>query len=161
GNAFKDDRVFIEKYIEGPRHIEIQVVADEHGDVIHLFERECSLQRRHQKVIEETPSVALDPGLREKMGATAVKIAELIGYTKIGTMEFILDEQKNFYFLEVNTRLQVEHPITEMVTGVDLVKTQIRIAAGMKLDELWNQPRRGVEGEAPSRLVGMEGAYPN
>jgi acetyl-CoA carboxylase biotin carboxylase subunit len=132
-NAFNDDRVFIEKYIEGPRHIEIQVVADEHGKIIHLFERECSLQRRHQKVIEETPSVALDPELREKMGATAVKIAELIGYTNIGTMEFILDAAKNFYFLEANTRLQVEHPITEMVTGVDLVKTQIRIAAGEPL----------------------------
>ncbi len=136
--AFGDDRVFIEKYIEGPRHIEIQVVADEHGNVIHLFERECSLQRRHQKVIEETPSVAVDPKLREEMGATAVKIAKLIGYTNIGTMEFILDcagehEVRPYYFLEVNTRLQVEHPITEMVTGVDLVKTQIKIAAGLPL----------------------------
>jgi acetyl-CoA carboxylase, biotin carboxylase subunit len=142
-NAFADDRVFIEKYIEGPRHIEIQVVADEHGNVIHLFERECSLQRRHQKVIEETPSVALDAELRKKMGATAVKIAELIGYTNIGTMEFILDcrgdsPSRPYYFLEVNTRLQVEHPITEMVTGVDLVKTQIQIAMGMRL----NLPRR-------------------
>jgi acetyl/propionyl-CoA carboxylase alpha subunit len=135
-NAFNDDRVFIEKYIEGPRHIEIQVVADEHGSVMHLFERECSLQRRHQKVIEETPSVALDGDLRERMGATGVKIAQLIGYSNIGTMEFILDAQKNFYFLEVNTRLQVEHPITEMVTGVDLVKTQIRIASGEKLESI-------------------------
>jgi acetyl-CoA carboxylase biotin carboxylase subunit len=144
-NAFSDDRVFLEKFIEGPRHIEIQVVADEHGNVTHLFERECSLQRRHQKVIEETPSVALDDALREKMGATAVKIAELIGYTNIGTMEFILDENKNFYFLEVNTRLQVEHPITEMVTGVDLVKTQIRIAMGMKLDLTRHQRGHSIE----------------
>ncbi len=144
--AFGDDRVFIEKYIEGPRHIEIQVVADQHGKVIHLFERECSLQRRHQKVIEETPSVALDAELREKMGATAVKIAELIGYTNVGTMEFILDSQRNFYFLEVNTRLQVEHPITEMVTGVDLVKTQIRIAMGLSLDLNPHQRGHAIEG---------------
>ncbi len=134
--AFNDDRVFLEKYIEAPRHIEVQVVADEHGTIAHLFERECSLQRRHQKVIEETPSVALDAELREKICTTAVKIASLIDYSSIGTMEFILDAQRNFYFLEVNTRLQVEHPITEMVTGIDLVKTQIQIAAGLKLKEL-------------------------
>jgi len=144
-NAFNDDRVFVEKYIEGPRHIEIQVVADEHSNVIHLFERECSLQRRHQKVIEETPSVALDAELREKMGATAVKIAQLIGYSNIGTMEFILDAQKNFYFLEVNTRLQVEHPITEMVTGVDLVKTQIRVAMGERLNVTRRQWGHAIE----------------
>lgn len=132
-SAFGDDRIFMEKYLLSPRHVEFQIVADQQGNVLHLFERECSIQRRHQKIIEETPSPALDPGLRQKMGDVAVKIGKLIGYQSVGTIEFILDQEKNFYFLEVNTRLQVEHPVTEMVTGVDLVKTQIRIAAGEKL----------------------------
>ncbi len=133
-NAFGDDRVFLEKYIENPRHIEIQILADRHGNTVHLFERECSLQRRHQKVIEETPSVALTPEMREKMGATAVAIAKLIGYENAGTVEFITDPQGNYYFLEVNTRLQVEHPVTEMITGIDLVEAQVRVAEGKSLD---------------------------
>ncbi len=135
-SAFGDDRVFLEKYLLEPRHVEIQIIADQHGNVRHLFERECSIQRRHQKVIEETPSPALDETLRQKMGEAAVKIARLIGYQSVGTIEFILDKNRDFYFLEVNTRLQVEHPITEMITGVDLVKAQIRIAAGEKLDAI-------------------------
>lgn len=135
-NAFGDDRVFLEKYLENPRHVEIQIAGDHHGNVIHLFERECSIQRRHQKVIEETPSPALDDALRSRMCEAAVKIGRSIRYSSLGTIEFILDADKNFYFLEVNTRLQVEHPITEMTTGVDLVKMQIRIAAGEKLESL-------------------------
>jgi acetyl-CoA carboxylase biotin carboxylase subunit len=144
-NAFGDDRVFLEKYIENPRHIEIQILADRHGNTIHLFERECSLQRRHQKVIEETPSVALTPELREKMGATAVAIAKLIQYENAGTVEFILDPQGNYYFLEVNTRLQVEHPVTEMVTGIDLVEAQIRVAEGLPLAVARRQTGHAIE----------------
>lgn len=131
--AFGDGEVFIERYCEMPRHIEIQVVADEHGNVIHLGERECSIQRRHQKILEESPSPALDPKLRQKMGDTAVRLAKGIGYTNVGTMEFLLDKNKRFYFMEMNTRVQVEHPVTELVTGVDLVKEQIRIAMGERL----------------------------
>jgi acetyl-CoA carboxylase biotin carboxylase subunit len=131
--AFGDDTIYLEKYIEQPRHIEFQILADTHGNVIHLFERECSIQRRYQKIVEETPSVALDDKLREKMGAVAVKVARTVGYTNAGTVEFLLDKNKKFYFLEVNARVQVEHPITEAVVGVDLVKQQIKIAAGEKL----------------------------
>lgn len=131
--AFGDDTIYLEKYIERPRHIEFQILADTHGNVIHLFERECSIQRRYQKIVEETPSVALDPGLREKMGKIAVKVARTVGYTNAGTVEFLLDESGKFYFLEVNARVQVEHPITEAVVGVDLVKQQIRVASGEKL----------------------------
>ncbi len=131
--AFSDDRVYIEKYIVNPKHIEIQVLADSHGNVIHLGERECSVQRRHQKIVEECPSTALTPELRKKMGQTAVDIAKTAGYVNAGTMEFLLDADKNFYFLEVNTRVQVEHPITEMVYGIDIIKEQIRIAQGEKL----------------------------
>jgi acetyl-CoA carboxylase biotin carboxylase subunit len=131
--AFSDDRVYIEKYIVNPKHIEIQILADSHGNVVHLGERECSVQRRHQKVVEECPSMALTADLRNKMGQTAVDIAKAAGYLNAGTMEFLLDAEKNFYFLEVNTRVQVEHPITEMVYGLDIIKEQIRIAEGEKL----------------------------
>src|SRR6266446_555867 len=131
--SFADDRVFIEKYIEEPRHIEIQLIADGHGNCLYLWERECSIQRRHQKVIEEAPSPFLDAKTRASMGAQAVALAKAVGYRSAGTVEFIVDKERNFYFLEMNTRLQVEHPVTVMVTGLDLVEQMIRIAAGEKL----------------------------
>ncbi|MBW7956802.1 MAG: acetyl-CoA carboxylase biotin carboxylase subunit [Deltaproteobacteria bacterium] len=131
--AFGDGEVFIERFCELPRHIEIQVMADEHGNVIHLGERECSIQRRHQKILEECPSPVMDARLRHKMGESAVRLAKGIGYSNVGTVEYLLDKNKNFYFMEMNTRVQVEHPVTEMVTGVDLVKSQIKIALGEKL----------------------------
>ena len=132
-SAFGDDTVYLEKYIEKPRHVEFQILADEHGNAVHLFERECSIQRRHQKIIEESPSVALDDDLRNRMGETAIRVIKASGYTNAGTVEFLLDADGNFYFLEVNARLQVEHPVTEFVTGVDLVKQQIHVANGNKL----------------------------
>ncbi|MDF1545232.1 MAG: acetyl-CoA carboxylase biotin carboxylase subunit [bacterium] len=132
-NAFNDDTVYLEKYIVKPRHIEFQIMADHHGNCVHLFERECSIQRRHQKIIEETPSTAVDHDLRMRMGADAVKVAKAANYKNAGTVEFLLDESGHYYFLEMNTRIQVEHPITEMVTGIDLVVEQIRVAAGEKL----------------------------
>ncbi|HWL95022.1 MAG TPA: hypothetical protein VNT79_15995, partial [Phycisphaerae bacterium] len=128
-----DPRVFIEKYISRPRHIEFQIFGDAHGNVVHLFERECSIQRRHQKIVEESPSTALSADLRARMGEAAVRAAKAIGYTNAGTVEFILDESGAFYFLEVNTRLQVEHPVTEMVVGHDLVRAQLLVAAGDRM----------------------------
>jgi propionyl-CoA carboxylase alpha chain len=132
-SSFGDGAVFIEKYVNSPRHIEIQVLADKHGNVVHLFERECSIQRRHQKVVEESPSSILTPDLRKKMGDAAVMVARSCNYTSTGTVEFLVDDQLNFYFLEMNTRLQVEHPVTEMITGIDLVEEQIKIARGESL----------------------------
>jgi len=132
-SAFGDGSVFIEKYVTQPRHIEFQIFGDQHGNVVHLFERECSIQRRHQKVIEEAPSSILTPALRKHMGEAAVNVARAANYYNAGTVEFIVDENKNFYFLEMNTRLQVEHPVTELVTGLDLVKLQIKVAEGEKL----------------------------
>ena len=131
--SFGDDEVYIEKAIVNPRHIEMQVLADEHGNTVYLGERECSIQRRHQKVLEESPSPLVDPDMRRRMGEIAVRVAQAAGYTNAGTVEFLSDQDKNFYFLEMNTRLQVEHPVTEMVTGLDLVHLQIHIAAGAKL----------------------------
>jgi acetyl-CoA carboxylase biotin carboxylase subunit len=132
-SAFGDGSVFIERYVAGPRHIEIQILGDTHGNIVYLFERECSIQRRHQKVIEEAPSSVLTPEIRKAMGDCAVNVGKACSYVGAGTVEFLLDENKNFYFLEMNTRLQVEHPVTEMITGIDLVKEQIRVARGEKL----------------------------
>ena len=133
--SFNDDRIYIEKYIKNPRHIEIQVIADKHGNVAHLGDRDCTVQRKNQKVLEESPSTYIDEKLRQKMEKTSVRAIEKIGYTNAGTIEYLVDKEGNFYFMEMNTRLQVEHPVTEMVTGVDLVKEQIRIAAGEKLSK--------------------------
>ena len=139
-SAFGDGSVFIEKYVASPRHIEIQIMADSHGNTLYFFERECSIQRRHQKVVEEAPSSVLTPELRKRMGEAAVKVAQACDYLGAGTVEFLLDENLNFYFLEMNTRLQVEHPVTELISGVDLVELQIRVARGeeltMKQEEL-------------------------
>jgi acetyl-CoA carboxylase biotin carboxylase subunit len=132
-SSFGADTVYIEKFVSRPRHVEFQILADNYGNMVHLFERECSIQRRHQKIIEETPSAALTNELRQKMGQIACDVMQAVGYTNAGTVEFLLDDNKSFYFLEVNARIQVEHPVTEMVTGIDLVKQQIRVAEGEKL----------------------------
>ncbi|HKK29986.1 MAG TPA: acetyl/propionyl/methylcrotonyl-CoA carboxylase subunit alpha [Alphaproteobacteria bacterium] len=145
-SSFGDDRVFIEKYIHQGRHIEIQVLGDSHGNVIHLGERECSVQRRHQKVLEEAPSPLVDPEMRARMGAQAVSLAQAVGYRSAGTVEFIVSQDKQFYFLEMNTRLQVEHPVTEMITGFDLVEEMLRVAAGEKLR--WTQDDVHIDGWA-------------
>ena len=132
-NSFNDDEIYLEKFIENPRHIEVQILADEFGNVIHLGERDCTVQRNHQKILEETPSTIIDEKLRNKMGEAAIKVAKAAGYTSVGTVEFLVDKDKNFYFMEMNTRIQVEHPITELRTNIDLIKEQIRIAANEKL----------------------------
>ena len=137
--GFSDDTMYIEKYIEKPRHVEFQIMADKFGNVIHLGERDCSIQRRHQKVLEEAPCSVISPELRRKMGETAVRAAKSVGYENAGTIEFLLDKDKNFYFMEMNTRIQVEHPVTEMVSGLDLIKEQIRIAAGEPLSVTQDQ----------------------
>jgi len=131
--AFKDGRLYLEKYLETPRHVEVQILADHHGNIIHLWERDCSLQRRHQKLLEETPSPAIDEKTREQICRAATKLAKAANYTNAGTFEFLVDKKKDFYFMEANTRIQVEHPVTEMVTGIDLVKWQILIASGEEL----------------------------
>jgi acetyl-CoA carboxylase biotin carboxylase subunit len=153
-SSFGDGSVFIEKYITNPKHIEFQVFGDHHGNVIHFFERECSIQRRHQKVIEEAPSSALTPALRKAMGEAAVNVLKSCNYTNAGTVEFILDEKKNFYFLEMNTRLQVEHPVTEMVTGFDLVKLQVKVAQGEPLP--FKQEELSIRGHAIEARVYAE-----
>ena len=158
-SSFGDDRVFIEKFVTSPRHIEIQVLGDKHGNVIHLNERECSIQRRNQKVIEEAPSPFLDAATREAMGAEAIALAKAVDYDSAGTVEFIVDGDRNFYFLEMNTRLQVEHPVTELITGVDLVEQMIRVAYGEKL--ALAQSDIGIQGWAMESRIYAEDPYRN
>lgn len=141
GSAFGNGSLYVEKLVEQPHHIEFQVFGDKHGNVIHLNERDCSIQRRHQKLVEESPSPFVDPGLREKMGAAAVKGAKSVNYLGAGTIEFLVDKDKNFYFMEMNTRIQVEHPVTEQITGLDLIRLQIEVAAGQKLSKKSIRPR--------------------
>lgn len=158
-SAFGDGNVYLEKLVEGARHIEFQILADSHGNVIHLLERECSIQRRHQKLVEECPSPFVDEELRKKMGDIAVKAAQAVDYENAGTIEFLVDKDKNFYFLEMNTRLQVEHPITEMVSGVDIVKEQIRIARGRELS--YKQEDIKINGHAIECRVNAEDPHNN
>ncbi len=158
-SAFGDGNVYLEKLVEGARHIEFQIMADTHGNVIHLGERECSLQRRHQKLVEEALSPAMDEELRERMGSVAVKSAQAVDYVNAGTIEFLLDKDKNFYFLEMNTRLQVEHPITEMITGIDIVKEQIRVARGRSLS--YKQEDVRFSGHAIECRINAEDPYNN
>ena len=153
-SAFGDGSVFIEKYIASPRHIEIQVLADKHGNTVHLFERECSIQRRHQKVVEEAPSSVLSETLRENIGAAAVRVAKACDYVGAGTVEFLIDDDHNFYFLEMNTRLQVEHPVTELITGIDLVEQQIKVANGETLS--FTQEDLKIDGHAVELRVYAE-----
>ncbi|OAB81570.1 acetyl-CoA carboxylase biotin carboxylase subunit [Cochleicola gelatinilyticus] len=158
-SAFGDGSVFIEKYVASPRHIEIQVLADSFGNTVHLFERDCSVQRRHQKVVEEAPSAVLTPKLRSEMGAAAVKVAKACDYVGAGTVEFLLDESLNFYFLEMNTRLQVEHPVTELITGIDLVEQQIKVAQGETLS--FKQDDLTINGHAFELRVYAEDSLAN
>ena len=153
-NAFGDGSMYVEKYIERPRHIEFQILGDAYGNIIHLGERDCSLQRRHQKVLEEAPSAALSQTLRDEMGRAALRAAKAVGYQNAGTVEFILDSKENFYFIEMNTRIQVEHPITEMITGVDLIKEQIRIAGGKALS--FTQEEIKIKGHAIECRINAE-----
>ena len=157
--GFSDDTMYIEKYIEKPRHIEFQIMADKYGNVVHLGERDCSIQRRHQKVLEESPSIAISPELRKVMGETAVKAAKAVGYENAGTIEFLLDKNKNFYFMEMNTRIQVEHPVTELVTGLDLIKEQIRVAAGEPLSVSQDQVQ--IHGHAIECRINAENPSKN
>ena len=152
--AFRNGAMYVEKLILRPRHVEIQVLADEHGNVVHLGERDCSVQRRHQKLIEESPSPAVDPDLRRRMGDAAVKLCHHVGYTSAGTVEFLLDEDGSFYFMEMNTRIQVEHPVTEMVTGIDLIKEQLRVGSGEPLRITQDQVK--IEGHAIECRINAE-----
>ncbi len=158
-SSFGDGSVFIERYVGSPRHIEIQILADKYGNVVHLFERECSVQRRHQKVVEEAPSSVLDDALREEMGQCAISVAKSCDYVGAGTVEFLLDENNDFYFLEMNTRLQVEHPVTELITSVDLVKEQIKVAQGQKLS--FSQDDIAIKGHAVEVRVYAEDPFNN
>lgn len=157
--AFSDENMYLEHFVENPRHIEFQILADHYGNVVHLGERDCSVQRNHQKVIEESPSAAVDEELREKMGKAAVLAAKAAGYKNAGTIEFLLDKEKNFYFMEMNTRIQVEHPVTEWVTGIDLIKAQIRIADGEKLK--WKQEDIRISGHAIECRINAENPSEN
>jgi acetyl-CoA carboxylase biotin carboxylase subunit len=152
--AFKDSTVYLEKYIEKPRHVEIQIMADQHGNVVHLGERDCSLQRRHQKLVEESPCPVLDEKTRQAMGDAAVRLAKAANYTSAGTVEFLLDKNKNFYFIEINSRIQVEHPVTEMVTDTDLIREMILVAAGHKLS--WKQDEIRMRGHAMEFRINAE-----
>src|SRR5207248_1366750 len=147
-SAFKDGSVYLEKYLEQPRHVEVQILADRHGHAVHLWERDCSLQRRHQKLVEESPAPHLPAEVRERICQAAVRLVQSVGYSSAGTCEFLVDKQKNFYFIEVNARIQVEHPVTELVTGIDLVREQIRVAAG--------EPLRFRQDDVPHRGVAIE-----
>lgn len=158
-NAFGDGTMYLEKYIVGPRHIEFQILADKHGNVVHLFERDCSIQRRHQKVLEESPSPALNDELRKKMGDMAVNVAKTIGYNSAGTVEFLLDKSGDFYFMEMNTRIQVEHPVTEMVTNIDLMKEMIKAAAGEEMSI--KQQDIKLTGHAIECRINAEDPYKN
>ncbi len=158
-NAFGDDSMYMEKYVINPKHVEFQIMADKFGNVIHLFERDCSIQRRHQKVLEEAPCQVLNESVRKAMGECAVKVAKYIGYYSAGTVEFLLDENQSFYFMEMNTRVQVEHPVTEMITGLDIIKEQIRIAAGLPLSI--SQEEVITSGHAIECRVNAEDAYHN
>jgi acetyl-CoA carboxylase biotin carboxylase subunit len=152
--AFDVSDVYMEKYLDAPRHIEFQILGDRHGNIVHLYERECSIQRRHQKLVEESPSTALDPQLRKEISEAAVKAAKAVGYNNAGTVEFLLDESKKFYFIEMNTRIQVEHPVTENVTGIDLIKEQIKIAAGEQLS--WGQDAIKINGHSIECRINAE-----
>jgi acetyl-CoA carboxylase biotin carboxylase subunit len=158
-SSFNDDSMYIEKFIEKPRHIEIQIIADSCGNIVYLGERECSIQRKNQKVLEEAPSVFIDDNMRKKMGETAVKAAKSIGYINAGTIEFLVDKHKKFYFMEMNTRIQVEHPVTEMVTGIDLIKEQIRIAYGASLS--FSQEDIKITGHSIECRINAEDPYKN
>lgn len=152
--GFSDNTMYLERYVEKPRHVEFQIMADKYGHVVHLGERDCSIQRRHQKVLEESPSAAISEELRQKMGETAVRAAKAVGYENAGTIEFLLDKNRNFYFMEMNTRIQVEHPVTELVTGLDLIKEQIRVAAGEPLSV--SQDQIHVSGHAIECRINAE-----